>query len=66
MSKKIPFVVHYTQAMSDAFNLELKQSGRCFITNPKFYGKWDLVQVGSPEYNRKVKVKRTDIENKKD
>lgn len=62
MEKKIPFVVNYTKEMSDKFNKELKESGNCPITDPKFYGKWDLLDVGSPEYNERIKVKREDIE----
>jgi hypothetical protein len=58
MKKELPFVVNYTKEMSDKFNKELMESGYCPMSNPKFYGKWDLVEVGSAEYNEKVKVKR--------
>jgi hypothetical protein len=37
-------------------------SGFCPMDNPKFYGNWDLLEVDSPEYNKKVKVKREDVE----
>ena len=62
MKKKLPFVVNYTQEMSDQFNKELKESGKCPISDPKFYGKWDLVEVGTPEYDERVKVRREDVE----
>jgi hypothetical protein len=67
MKKKLPFVVSYTQEMSDQFNKELKESGKCPMTNPEFYGKWDLVEVGTPEYYERLKVRREDVEreNKK-
>ena len=64
MKKKLPFVVNYTQEMSDQFNKELKESGKCPVSSPKFYGKWDLVEVGSAEYNEKVKVRREDVQKK--
>jgi hypothetical protein len=50
--------------MSDKFNKELMESKTCPMTNPKFYGKWDLVDFDSPEYNEKVKVKREHVEGK--
>ena len=62
MKKELPFVVNYTKEMSDKFNKELMESKSCPMTNPKFYGKWDLLEVGSSEYNEKVKVKRTNVE----
>jgi hypothetical protein len=43
-------------------NKELMESNTCSMTNPKFYGNWDLLEVGSPEYNKKLKVKRKDVE----
>lgn len=57
---KLPFVVNYTKEMSDKFNKELMESKTCPMTNPKFYGNWDLLDVDSPEYKEKVKVKRND------
>ena len=61
MKPKIPFVVKYTQEMSDNFNKVLKNSGNCWIQNPNFYGKWNLLEFGSPEYieifNKKRKNK---------
>jgi hypothetical protein len=62
MKKELPFVVNYTKEMSDKFNKELMVSGSCPMDNPKFYGNWDLLEVDSPEYNKKVKVKREDVE----
>jgi hypothetical protein len=62
MKKKLPFEVNYTNVMSKKFNDELRESGNCFVSNPKFYGKWELLEVGSPEYVEKLKVKRKDIE----
>jgi hypothetical protein len=50
MTTKLPFVVNYTKEMSDKFNKEFKESGRGGMKNPDFYGKWDLVEVGTPEY----------------
>jgi hypothetical protein len=60
MQNKLPFVVEYTQEMSDKFNKELKKSGKCGVKNPDFYGKWKLVEFGTPEYDKvfnKVRVK---------
>jgi hypothetical protein len=65
MKKKLPFVVTYTKEMSDKFNKELLESGNCTVNNPKFYGKWNLLVVGSLEYNEKVKIKRADVEREK-
>lgn len=62
MKKKLPFVVNYTEEMSKEFNKKLMESGSCPMSNPKFYGKWDLVEFGCPKYNEKVKVKRVDFE----
>ena len=53
MKKKLPFEVNYTNVMSKKFNDELRESGNCFVSNPKFYGKWELLEVGSPEYVEK-------------
>jgi hypothetical protein len=44
--------------MSDKFNKEFKESGRCSMKNPDFYGKWDLVEVGTPEYELAFSKKR--------
>jgi hypothetical protein len=52
MSKKLPFAVNYTQEMSDNFNKELKESGKCGMKNPNFYGKWNLLEYGTPEYDK--------------
>lgn len=52
MKNKLPFVVEYTQEMSDKFNKELRESGRCSMQNPDFYGKWNLVEFGTPEYDK--------------
>lgn len=65
MKKKIPFVVNYTKEMSDKFNEQLKVSGSCAITDPKFYEKWDLVTFGTSEYDERFKVTRKDVEGKK-
>jgi hypothetical protein len=61
MKPKIPFVVNYTKEDSEKFNKELKESGKCPITNPDFYGNWNLVEVGTPEYEEVFKKK---IKNK--
>lgn len=61
MKTKLPFTVTYTQEMSDKFNKELKESGKCAVTNPKFYGKWDLVEFGTTEYETMFKKKRTKV-----
>ncbi len=55
---KLPFVVIYTQEMSDKFNKELRESGKCPIKNPDFYGKWNMLEVGTPEYELAIKRKR--------
>lgn len=58
MTTKLPFVVNYTKEMSDKFNKEFKESGLCSMKNPDFYGKWDLVEVGTPEYELAFSKKR--------
>ena len=58
----VPFEVKYTKEDFLKFNKELKESGRCRVLNPKFYGEWDLVEVGTPEYYERLKLKREDYE----
>ena len=61
MKDKLPFVVKYTKEMSDKFNKELKESGKCSVQNPNFYGKWNMVEFGTPEYDyafNMLKVKK--------
>jgi hypothetical protein len=60
--KKLPFVVNYTEEMFDKFRKELKESGKCPMTDPTFYEKWDLVTFGTPEYYERFKVTRKDVE----
>jgi hypothetical protein len=61
MKTKLPFVVNYTKEMSTKFNEELKESGKCNVSNPNFYGNWELFEVGTPEYykafSKRKKVK---------
>ncbi len=54
----LPFVVNYDQEMSDKFNKELLESGKCPIKNPDFYGNWELFEIGTPEYELAFKKKR--------
>ena len=61
MKTKLPFTVTYTQEMSDKFNKELKESGKCAVTNPKFQGKWDLDEYGTTDYDTMFKKKRTKV-----
>ncbi len=58
MKSKLPFKVTYTQEMSDKFNKELKESGRCGMKNPDFYGNWNPLEVGTPEYELAFKQRR--------
>ena len=58
MKSKLPFVVNYTKDDSEKFNKELKDSGRCTMKNPDFYGKWNLVEVGTTEYDVAFKKKK--------
>lgn len=44
--------------MSDTFNNELKESDKCSVQNPDFYGKWNLVKFGTPEYESAFNKKR--------
>jgi hypothetical protein len=37
--------------MSESFNNEFKSSGKCSVQNPDFYGKWNTVKFGTPEYD---------------
>ena len=50
MKSKVPFQVNYTQEMSNKFNKDHKESGNCSVQNPDFYGKWNLLEVGSEDY----------------
>lgn len=50
MKSKLPFTVNYTKEMSEKFNKELKESGKCPMTDPNFYGNWTTYEVGTPEY----------------
>ena len=59
MKTKLPFNFNYTQEMSDKFNKELKESGVCGMKNPDFYDNWDLLEVGTPEYELALKQRRT-------
>lgn len=59
MKTKLPFTVTYTKEMSEKFNKDLKSSGKCSVKNPKFYGDWDLVEFGTPEYESAFRKKRT-------
>lgn len=61
MKSKIPFVVNYTKEDSEKFNKELKESGKCPMTDPNFYGNWNLVEVGTPEYEKAISKKRKNI-----
>lgn len=58
MKSKLPFVVNYTKEDSEKFNKELKESGSCPIKNPDFYGNWNLLEVGSPEYEEAFKKRK--------
>jgi hypothetical protein len=58
MKTKLPFVVNYTKEMSQKFNKEFKESGMCSMQNPDFYGNWNLVEVGTPEYKKEFSEKR--------
>jgi len=58
MKTKLPFTVNYTKEMSEKFNKELKESGKCGMKNPNFYGNWNLVEVGSSDYSKAFSGKR--------
>jgi hypothetical protein len=58
MSKKLPFTFEYTKQMSESFNDEFKSSGKCSVQNPDFYGKWNTVKLGTPEYDVAFSKKR--------
>lgn len=60
MKTKVPFTFDYTKEMSEAFNKEFKQSGECSVQNPDFFGNWDLVKYGTPEYTQVFDKKRKD------
>ena len=59
MATKLPFTFKYTKEMSESFNREFKESGKCSVQNPDFYGKWDMVKFGTPEYDVAFSKKRT-------
>lgn len=58
MKSKLPFTVTYTKEMSEKFNKEFKESGKCGVKNPDFYGKWNTVKFGTPEYEVAISKKR--------
>lgn len=58
MNSKLSFNFGYTKQMSDTFNNELKESNKCSVQNPDFYGKWNLVKFGTPEYEAAFNKKR--------
>lgn len=59
MTTKLPFTFNYTKEMSESFNKDLKESGKCSVQNPDFYGNWNLVKCGTPEYDVVFGKKRT-------
>jgi hypothetical protein len=34
--------------------LELKESGKCPVQNPKFYEPWNMVEYGTEEYEQQL------------
>ena len=61
MESKLPFVFTYTKEMSEKFNKEFRESGKCPIKDPNFYGNWTTYEFGTPEYEeafKKVKPKK--------
>jgi len=58
MNTTLPFTFKYTKEMSDKFNKELKESGKCSVENPDFYGNWNMVKFGTPEYELAFSKKR--------
>jgi hypothetical protein len=58
MKSKLPFVVKYTQEMSDKFNQELQESKNCGLDNPDFYGDWNVYEYGTKEYEHAFSKKR--------
>jgi len=58
MKTKLPFTFNYTKEMSQKFNKELKESNTCGVNNPNFYGNWNLVEFGTPEYDKAFSEKR--------
>lgn len=59
MKSKLPFTFEYTKEMSESFNKKLKESGKCSVKNPDFYGNWNVVKFGTPEYDFAFSKKRT-------
>ena len=59
MTTKLPFTFKYTKEMSESLNSLLKDSGKCSVQNPDFYGKWDMVKFGTSEYDVAFSKKRT-------
>jgi hypothetical protein len=49
--------------------LELKESGKCPVQNPKFYEPWNLVEYGTEEYEKEVQkydyVRKQRLEQKR-
>lgn len=58
MATKLPFNFNYTKQMSESFNKEFKESGKCSVQNSDFYGKWNTVKFGTPEYDVAFSKKR--------
>ena len=49
--------------------LELKESGDCPVQNPKFYEPWNMVEVGTDEYDKELQkhdnVRKERLEKKR-
>ena len=46
--------------------LERKESGECPVKDPKFYEPWDMVEVGSEEYELQLKASRELIRQRRE
>ena len=49
--------------------LKLKESGECPVQNPKFYEPWNMVEVGTQEYEQELQkhdyVRKERLEKKR-
>jgi hypothetical protein len=46
--------------------LELKESGKCPVHDPKFYEPWDMVEVGTEEYYSQLRASKELIQQRRE
>lgn len=55
--------------MADSFKGFVLESGDCPVSDPKLYGRWDMVEVGTEDYERELRkyewVRKERLEKKR-